>query len=113
MGLILTQLRYTRRAMEEVERSTARYGGAAFTAAFAAGPRFGEPPLQDGALMVYVVNINDLAPGTGGGLLEGLLGGIGRLFGGLFGGLVGGTIGGVALPYMIYQVRRIAETVDS
>jgi len=113
IGLLLTQLRYARRSLEDIERSTARYGSFAFASALAAGPRFGEPPMHGGALMVHVVNINDLAPGGGvGGLLEGLLGGIGRLFGGFFGGLAGGTIGGVALPYMIHQVEKIAATVE-
>jgi hypothetical protein len=113
MGLILTQLRFARRALEQVEQSTSRYGGVTFATALAAGPRFGEPPLLDGALKVYVVNINDLAPGSGlGGLLEGLLGGVGRFFGGLFGGLVGGTISGVAFPYTFAQMARIAETIE-
>src|SRR4051812_36846806 len=113
IGLLLTQLRYARRSLEDIERSTARYASFAFASALAAGPRFGEPPMFGGALKVYVVNINDLAPGGGvAGLLEGLLGGIGRLFGGFFGGLVGGTIGGVALPYMIHQVEKIAASVE-
>ncbi len=113
MGLILAQLRFARRALEDVERSTARYSGASFSAAFAAGSRFGEPPLFHGALMVYVVNIHDLAPGQGlGGLLEGLLGGVGRLFGGFFGGLIGGTLGGFTLHIMLAQVHSIATIVD-
>jgi hypothetical protein len=110
MGLLLTQLRYARRSLEDIERNTARYTTFSFASALAAGPRFGEPPMFGGALKVHVVNINDLAPG--GGFLEGLLGGIGRFFGGLFGGLVGGTIAGVALPVMIAQVQDIAATVE-
>jgi hypothetical protein len=113
LGLILTQLRFTRRAVEDIERSTARYGGFTFATALAAGPRFGEPPMVSGALKVYVVNINDLAPGGGiGGFLEGLLGGIGRFFGSFFGGLVGGTISGVSLPFMIGQLNRLAERIE-
>ena len=113
MGLILTQLRFARRALEDVERSTARYGGFAFAGALSEGPRFGEPPLLSGALRVYVVNIGDLTPGSGlGGFVEGLLGGIGRFFGGLFGGIAGGTISGVLLPLMIGQIERIVTTID-
>lgn len=113
IGLILTQLRYTRRAIEDIERNTARYSGFTFTNAFAAGSHFGEPPLFDGALKVYVVNINDLTTGGGfGGFLEGLLGGIGRLFGGFFGGLIGGTISGVALPLILDKLAQIAATIE-
>jgi len=113
MGLILSQLRFARRALEDVERSAARYGNFAFAAAFSARERFGAPPLLNGALKVYIVNINDLAPGGGlGELLSGLLGGVGRLFGGFFGGLIGGTIAGVALPVMIGQLLAIAGRVD-
>jgi hypothetical protein len=113
LGLILGQLRFTRRAVEDIERSTARYGGFSFAAPLAAGPRFGEPPMVGGALKVYVVNINDLAPGSGiGGFLEGLLGGIGRFFGGFLGGIVGGTLGGVALPFMIAQLSALAGRIE-
>src|SRR4051794_26823913 len=100
MGLILTQLRATRRAIEEIERSTARYAGGSFLQAATVSGTFGAPPLQNGALRVYVVNINDLAP-SGGGFLEQLLGGLGRMVGGLFGGFIGGIAAGVALPDMI------------
>ncbi|MBV9788199.1 MAG: hypothetical protein JOZ51_08505 [Chloroflexi bacterium] len=113
LGLILTQLRFTRRALEDVERSTARYGNFTFAAALASGARFGAPPMFDGALKVYVVNINDLAPGGSiGEFFQALLGGVGRLFGGFFGGLIGGTISGVALPVMLGQVAAIASTVE-
>jgi hypothetical protein len=111
MGLLLTQLRYARRSLEDIERSTARYTTFTFASALSAGPRWGEPPMFGGALKVWVVNINDLAP-SGPGLFEGLFGGIGRFFGGLVGGLVGGTIAGVAVPVMIAQVERIAATVE-
>lgn len=114
LGLILTQLRFTRRALEDVERSTARYHGLAFASALQRGPHFSEPPLFGGALKVYVVNINDLAPGGGfGGFMEGLLGGIGRFFGGFFGGLAGGVVSGVSLPVMLGQVERIARLINS
>src|SRR5258708_3931410 len=113
IGLLLTQLRYARRSLEDIERSTARYTTFAFAGALAAGPRFGEPPMFGGALKVYVVNINDLAPGGGlGNFLEGLLGGIGRFFGGLFGGFVGGTIGGIALRLLIWKIESIAAAVE-
>ena len=86
MGLILMQLRFARRALEEVERGTARYGGVSFSNALAAGARFGEPPLLNGALKVHVVNLSDLNPGTSiGNLIEGILGGVGRFFGGFIG----------------------------
>jgi hypothetical protein len=114
IGLLLTQLRYSRRALEDIERSTALYGSFAFTSALSAGPQFGEPPLQNGALKVYVTNINDLRPGGGlGGFFEGLLGGIGRLFGGLVGGVVGGTVSGILLPWMIYEAARLTASIDS
>ncbi len=77
IGLILTQLRAARRAVEMIERSTANYAGGTFVQAAALGARFGAPPLENGALRVYVVNINDLAPG-GGTFLEQILGGVGR-----------------------------------
>ncbi len=113
IGLILTQLRYTRRAIEDIERNTARYTGFTFTNAFAAGSHFGEPPLFDGALKVYVVNINDLTSGGGfGGFLESSLGGVGRFFGGFFGGLIGGTISGVALPLILDKLAQIAATIE-
>lgn len=113
MGLMLTQLRIARRALEDIERSTVQYGGFAFASALSEGPSFGAPPLLNGALKVHIVNIGALAPGGGfGGFLEGLLGGVGRFFGGLFGGIVGGTISSVTLPYMLYLVNNIAQTID-
>jgi hypothetical protein len=114
LGLILSQLRFTRRAVEDIERSTARYGGLSFAQALAAGPKFGEPPMFAGALRVYVVNIDDLAPGSGiGGFLESLLGGVGRFFGGFFGGLAGGTIGGLALADVISDLAKLADAIDN
>jgi hypothetical protein len=113
MNLLLTQMRSIRRALEEVERSTSRYTGFGFASALAAGPRFGQPPLFNGALKVHVVNINDLAPGSGfGGFLEGLLGGVGRLVGGLFGGFLGGTISSVALAILIPTIHALAGRIE-
>jgi hypothetical protein len=114
MGLMLTQVRYARRALEDIERSTARYAGFAFASALQAGASFGAPPMIDGALKVHVVNINDLAPGSGfGGFLEGLLGGVGRFFGGLVGGFIGGTISGAVLPLIIARMLELAKRVEN
>src|SRR5712672_3468064 len=91
MGLILTQLRQTRRLLEDIERNTARYAGFAVSEALSGGgsTKFGAPPLEGNALRVYIVNINDLVPGTGlVGFLGGLFGGITRFFSDLAGGLI-------------------------
>jgi hypothetical protein len=114
LGLILTQLRVVRLTVEEIERGTARYGNFAFATATAAGAKFGEPPMFQGALRVYVVNIEDLAPGSGfGGFLEALLGGVGRFFGGFFGGLIGGTISAASVLFIIKDLAKLADHVDS
>jgi hypothetical protein len=114
MGLILTQLRYARRAIEDIERSTARYNSYAFASALSAGPRFGEPPLFNGALKVYVNNIHDLEPGGGiGSLLQGLLGGLGGFFGNLVGGIPGGFLAAFTLPNMIAQLSGIVDRVQT
>jgi len=60
LGLLLTTMRYSRRALEDIERSTAKYTGLAFAPLFAEAPKFGQPPMLNGALKVYIVNINDL-----------------------------------------------------
>jgi hypothetical protein len=113
MGLLLTQIRHVRRAVESIERSTSRYASFNFAQAFQLGQRYVEPPMFQNALRVYVVNINELAPGRGiGGFVEGLLGGIGRLFGGLIGGIVGGTVSSLALPVMIGFVWDIVRRVE-
>lgn len=113
IGLLLSQLRYARRALEDIERSTARYGGVTFAVALAAGPRFGEPPMMSGALKVYVANISDLTISRGGvGLLEGLLGGIGRFFGGLAGGFAGGIIGGISLWVWVGKLQDIVKGIN-
>jgi hypothetical protein len=114
LGLLLTQTRFARRALEDIERATATYGTFAFTSVIAAGPKFGEPPLFDGALKVYVVNINDLAPGRGfGDFLQGLLGGVGSFVGNLGGGLIGGTISSVKLAWALPIIQNIAERVEN
>jgi len=112
LGLLFTQMRLARRALDSIERNTASYRGVAFATALTAGRQFGEPPLLNGALKVYVVNINDLTASSG-GFLEGLLGGVGRFLGGTIGGLIGGTIGGIALPYNLAQFARITQSIDS
>ncbi len=112
IALLLSQLRVARRAIEDIERSTARYNNFAFAAALSAGTGFGAPPLFGGALKVWVVNINDLAPSAGGGFIEQLLGGLGRFFGGFGGGFIGGILGGVSLPVLIGQVHNIAASVE-
>jgi len=112
IGLLLTQLRFARRALEDIERSTARYGGVTFAVAVAAGPKFGEPPLLSGALKVHVTNINDLTAGGSVGFFEGILGGIGRFFGGLAGGFAGGIIGGVSLWVWVGKLQDIVKGVN-
>jgi len=113
IGVLLTQLRSARRALEDVQRSTSRYGGFEFARAFTAGERFGQPPMFDGALMVHVVNINDLAPGNSfGGFLESLFGGIGNFFGNLIGGVVGGTLSAFKLREMLERLEHIVANID-
>ena len=114
LGLLLTQTRFSRRALEDIERATATYGTFAFTSVITAGPKFGEPPLFDGALKVHVVNINDLAPGRGfGDFLQGLLGGMGSFIGNLGGGLLGGTISAPVLAFQLSTIQNIAERVEN
>jgi hypothetical protein len=115
MSLLLTQVRYARRALENIELATTRYAGLALRVAGGPGAApLGAPPLIDGALKVYVVNINDLTtggPGIG-DMLAGVIGGAGRFLGGFFGGVVGGTVSGVAFPYLFVQMRRIVESLE-
>ncbi|WP_432949906.1 hypothetical protein ACQPXM_17695 [Kribbella sp. CA-253562] len=114
LGLLLTQTRYARRALEDIERATSAYATFTFTSVIAAGPRFGEPPLFDGALKVHVVNISDLAPGGGfGDFLEGLLGGVGRLIGNIPGGLIGGTISSYSIVGSLPTIHAIAVRVEN
>ncbi len=111
LGLLLTQLGYARRALEDIERATARYTGIAVNLTEGGRP-LGAPPMLDGALKVYVVNLGDLlADRSGPGLLEGLLGGAGRFLGGFAGGAVGGVLAGFAFPYDLAQVAAITKSV--
>jgi hypothetical protein len=111
LGLLLTQMGYARRALEDIERATARYTGIAVNLGGGGRP-FGAPPMLDGALKVYVVNLGDLlADRSVPGLLEGLLGGAGRFLGGFIGGAAGGVLGGIALPYNLAQVAAITKSV--
>jgi hypothetical protein len=114
MGLLLTQVRYSRAALERIERATTKYAGIALSIpGGAGGAALGAPPLLDGALKVYVVNINDLTAGPGiGDMLAGVIGGAGRFLGGFFGGVVGGTVSGVAFPYLFVQMRGIVDTLS-
>jgi hypothetical protein len=112
IGLLLSQLRVARRAIEDIERSTARYNSFAFASALSAGAKFGEPPMFGGALKVWIVNINDLAPGAGGGFLQQLLGGIGSFFGNLGGALPGSFLASFSLPGMISDLQKIADSVE-
>src|SRR3954453_1264861 len=111
LGLLLSQWRHTRRAMEDIERSPAKYTGIAFAPLFAEGAKFGQPPMMNGALKVYVVNINDLTEPPAGGLLEGLLGGAGRFLGGLIGGIAGGTVSGVLFPWVVSSLAKITANL--
>src|SRR5260370_832204 len=113
LGLLLTTMRYSRRALEDIERSTSKYMGLAFAPLFRDAMKGGQSPLFNGALKVYVVNINDLTEPPAGGILEGLLGGAGRLVGGLIGGIAGGTISGVLFPWVISSLARITANIDS
>jgi hypothetical protein len=112
LGVLLTEMRTARRALEEIERATSRYMGFEFAKAFGEGAAFGAPPLFQGALKVHVININDLAPGNSiADLLAGLLGGIGNLVGGVIGGAVGGTLAAWGLPGMISSLRSIVADI--
>ncbi len=114
LGLMLTQLGRARRALEDIERSTARYGGLSFAPLLSTAQKFGEPPMLAGALRVYVVNINDLAPGgTGIGAFFGnLLGGVGSFVGGLVGGVAGGFVGALALPENLAELAKITASME-
>jgi hypothetical protein len=113
LGLLLTQTRFARRTLEDIERETATYGTFAFTSVIAAGSRFGQPPLFDGALRVHIVNINDLAPGSGfGSLIEGILGGAGRFASNLLGGFVSGLISTPWLLAALPIIDRIAQSIE-
>lgn len=113
LGLLLTQTRFGRRALEDIERATSTYGTFAFTSVITAGPNFGAPPMFEGALKVYVVNINDLAPGGGfGDFLSGLLGGLGGFVGNLIGGVAGGAVSQFKLVWSFDDIASLAEHVE-
>lgn len=112
MGLLLTQVRVTRLSLESIERSTSRFTGLALQASGSAGPAFGAPPMIDGALKVYVMNVDDFVAPAGGGFFETVLGGLGRVVGGFVGGLVGGVIGGVQLGPMVRDLRHMVESIE-
>lgn len=114
LGLMLTQLGRARRALEDIERSTSRYAGLSFAPLLSSARAFGAPPLLAGALRVYVVNINDLAPGgTGIGAFFGnLLGGVGSFIGGLVGGVAGGFVGALALPDNLAELAKITKSME-
>ena len=111
LGLLLTQTRFARRALEDIERTTSRYGSFAMTSAAPSGAAFGSPPLLDGALRVHVVNIQDLSP-TSGFDIGGIFGGIGAFVGNLFGGIVGGTVGSVMLAKSLGTIQTLAGQVE-
>jgi hypothetical protein len=114
IGLLLSQVRMSRRALEDIERATAQYANFAFSSVIGAGKAFGDPPMVDGALKVHIVNIADLAPGSGfGALIEGLLGGAGRFVGNLFGGVIGGFISSEDLIKALPTIREIAERIQN
>jgi hypothetical protein len=111
-GVLLTQVRTARRALEDVQRNTSRYMGFEFAKALAEGPAFGQPPMFGGGLMVHIVNINDLAPGNSfGGFLEALFGGIGNFFSNMIGGTVGSFLTAFALPKMVERLDNIVSNI--
>lgn len=111
-GVLLTQLRTARRALENIDRSTATYTGFEFAKALADGAEFGQPPMYQGALMVHVVNIDDLAPGNGfGGFIEAIFGGIGNFVSNLVGGLAGSFLTSLQLPEMLAHLDSIVANV--
>ena len=115
IGLLLTQVHYARIALEGIERSTTRYAGIALSldGSSTGGTPWGAPPMVDGALKVYVVNISDLTAGASlGDVIAGAIGGAGRFLGGFVGGVAGGTVGSILLPWMLLEARRITEHLD-
>ncbi|MGH9277038.1 MAG: hypothetical protein ACRD12_02865 [Acidimicrobiales bacterium] len=116
LGLLLTQVRYSRHALEGIEHATTRYAGIALQVSGsggAGGTPWGAPPMLDGALKVYIVNISDLTEGSSiGDVLSGVIGGIGRFIGAIPGGLIGGTLSGITFPWLFAQVRGIVEALD-
>jgi hypothetical protein len=112
LALLYHELVKSRAALHDIAQSTARYAGLSIAAS--PSGTLGAPPLQEGALMVYVTNLNELTAGGGSGLgafIEGLFGGVGRFIGGFFGGLAGGAVGAVLQPFELYLVARVADTI--
>lgn len=116
MGLLLTEVRSSRRSLEGIERAVTRamplslLGGAG-----AAVAALGAPPLFDGALKVYVVNIGDLVA-EGGGVLDvlgGVFGAVGRFLGGLVGSAAGGAAAGILLVLSVKHIAAIATAADN
>ncbi|MDN5791406.1 MAG: hypothetical protein L0H25_11130, partial [Micrococcales bacterium] len=116
IGLLLTQVHYSRIALEGIERATTRYAGIALSmqgTGSGAGTPWGAPPMVDGALKVYVVNISDLTAGASiGDVLAGVIGAAGRFLGGFAGGVAGGAVAGIALPWMLHEAARLTEHLD-
>ena len=117
IGLLLTQVHYTRIALEGIERATTRYAGIALAmpgSSSTGGTPWGAPPMLDGALKVYVVNIADLTAGASiGDVIAGVMGGAGRFLGGFVGGIGGGAVSSLAFPYLLHQANQLTEHLDS
>jgi hypothetical protein len=112
MGLLLNQLRYTRHALEGIERATTRYAGLALQMTGGSTP-WGAPPMFEGSLKVYVVNISDLTAGQAvGDVVAGVLGGAGRFLGGFAGGAVGGFRSALAFPALVRHLDSIMSSLD-
>lgn len=114
IGLLLTQLNYSRHALEGIERATTKYAGIALSVGSgSSGTPLGSPPLTDGALRVYIVNISDLTAGDSiGDVVSGLIGGAGRFLGGFLGGFAGGIINPAASAVMFVELAQIVGTID-
>jgi hypothetical protein len=115
LGLLFTQVHYARIALEGIERATTRYAGIALAmpGSSTGGTPWGAPPMLDGALKVYVVNIADLTAGASiGDVIAGVIGGAGRFLGGFAGGIAGGAIGGIAFPWMLSQASQLVASLD-
>jgi hypothetical protein len=110
LGLLLSQTRFARRALEDIERATAQYSSYALTAALTPA---GTAPLLNGALRVHVVNLADLTPSGGfGDTIASLLGGVASFIGNLVGGAVGGTVGSMRLAFSMDAIKEVAVRVE-
>jgi hypothetical protein len=109
IGLIFSQVRYLRMALDQVERSTARYAGVALDVAAAGPGQWGAPPLVQGALEVFVVNIGDLiAPDNS---FFGVITSVFRMITAGITGAVGGFISGIALPVILGELAAILANI--